>query len=191
MFGNGRLAARSTLAAGLAGLAMLTAAPALAATGTASMKAASVTTTAPAGTGSFKTWTAAQKAAGFSLFVPKNTAGLKRTHNILVTRCTATTKVRFDVYAQWGTKTFMALDQNNAGLACSNIGAARSLGSFKVRGVTYKLFGFCGRSFQPACTSKAAPLVMTWKIGSRFFMAFSKGVLRSTLLNFATSIKKF
>ncbi|HMH93950.1 MAG TPA: hypothetical protein VK586_23075 [Streptosporangiaceae bacterium] len=195
MFSNGRLAVRSTLAAGLAGLAMLAAAPALAATGTAAAPAIAPATapagsTTPAGAGSFKTWAAAQKAAGFTLYVPKETDGLKRTHNILVTRCTATTKVRFDVYAQWGTKTFMALDQNNSGAACSDFGAATFIKNYKISGVTYRLMGFCGRRGQPSCSSKAASLALTWKIGSRFNAAFSKGVLRGTLVSFATSIKK-
>ena len=192
MFGTGRLAARSTLAAGLAGLAMLTAAPAFAATGPAAAPAAApMTTTAPAGTGSFKTWASAQKAAGFSLYVPKKTAGLKRTHNILVNRCTTSAKVRYDVYAQWGNKTFMALDQNNTGAACSNFGAAKFLATYKFSGVTYRLYGFCGRAHQPSCSSTAAPLALLWKIGSRFYAAYSKGVTRGTLVTFARSIKKF
>jgi hypothetical protein len=192
MFGNGRLAVRSTLAAGLAGLAMLTAAPALAATGAAAAPArATATAAAPAATGSFKTWAAAQKAAGFSLYAPKRTAGLKRTRNILVSKCEVTGKTsKRDVYAQWGTKTFLALDQNNSGGACSNFGAARFLASYKVAGVTYRLYGFCGGKGQPSCSAKAAPLVLTWKNGSRYYVSYSKGVLRATLLSFATSIKK-
>jgi hypothetical protein len=190
MFSNGRLAVRSTLAAGLAGLAMLTAAPALAATGALSPASTTPASTAPAGAGSFKAWAAAQKAAGFTLYVPKKTAGFKRTHNILVTRCTTTSKVRFDVYAQWGTKTFMALDQNNSGAACSNFGAATFIKTYKISGVTYRLVGFCGHGRQPSCSSTAAPLALSWKIGSRYYVAFSKGVLRGTLVTFATSIKK-
>jgi hypothetical protein len=191
MFSNGRLAVRSTLAAGLAGLAMLAAAPALAATGPAAGAAAAPAgSTTPAGAGSFKTWAAAQKAAGFTLYVPKRTNGLKRTHNILVSRCTTTTKVRYDVYAQWGTKTFMALDQNNSGAACSNFGAAKFIRTYKISGITYRLVGFCGRRGQPSCSSKNASLALTWKIGSRFYAAFSKGVFRATLVSFATSIKK-
>jgi hypothetical protein len=195
MFSNGRLAVRSTLAAGLAGLAMLTAAPALAATGAPSPASTSPASTAPAstapaGTGSFKTWAGAQKAAGFTLYVPKSTAGLTRTHNILVSRCTAASKVRYDVFAQWGTKTFLALDQNNSGAACSNFGAATFIKTYKISGVSYRLYGFCGRGRQPSCSSKAAPLVLAWKIGSRYYVAYSKGVLRGTLVTFATSIKK-
>jgi hypothetical protein len=195
MFSNGRIAVRSTLAAGLAGMAMLAAAPALAATGSASPARATAASTAsastaPAGVGSFKTWAAAQKAAGFTAFIPKNTAGLKRTHNILVSRCSSSSKVRYQIYAAWGTKTFLALDQNNTGTACSNFGAATFLKTYKISGVTYKLYGFCGRGSQPSCSSKAAPLVLTWKIGSRYYVGYSKGVLRGTLVTFATSIKK-
>jgi hypothetical protein len=192
MFSNGRLAVRSTLAAGLAGLAMLAAAPALAATGPATARAtATAASAAPAGTGSFTSWAAAKKAAGFTPYVPKNTAGLKRTHKILVNRCLATMKVRYDVYAQWGLKTFLALDQNNTGSACSNFGAATFLKTYRISGISYRLMGFCGRRGQPSCSSKAAPLVLTWKIGSHFFAGISKGVLRGTLVSFATSIKKF
>jgi len=61
MFGTGKLAVRGAVAAGLAGLAMMAAAPAL-----ASARPAAVTK-APAATGSFKTWRAAQRAAGFGL----------------------------------------------------------------------------------------------------------------------------
>jgi hypothetical protein len=118
MFGNGRLAARSTLAAGLvAGLAMLTATPALAAPAAATAAAAR---TAPAGTGTFETWPAAQKAAGFTLVAPHRTAGLKRVPAIAVVRCKATAKVRFDVLADWGTpKTHLILDQNTTSPACA------------------------------------------------------------------------
>jgi hypothetical protein len=190
MFGNGRLASRSTLAAGLlTALAMLTATPALAATGAATAPAAR---TAPAGTRAFETWPAAQKAAGFSLFVPKRTAGLKRVPAIGVTRCKATAKVRFDVIAQWGTaKTHLLLDQNVTSAACQgSIPAIPPLATYKVAGVSYKLIGVCGIAPLPPCASKAALLIMTWKIGPHFFMAFSQGFLRGTLLSFATSLKK-
>jgi hypothetical protein len=190
MFGNGRLAARSTLAAGLlTAVAMLTATPALAATGAATAPAAR---TAPAGTGAFETWPAAQKAAGFGLFVPKRTAGLKRVPAIGVSRCKATAKVRFDVLAQWGTvKSSILLDQNITSAAClGSIPVIPPLATYKVAGVTYKLIGACGIAPLPSCASKAALLIMTWKIGPHYYMAMSRGFLRGTLLSFATSLKK-
>jgi hypothetical protein len=190
MFGNGRLAARSTLAAGLvAGLAMLTATPALAAPAAATAPASR---TAPAGTGTFRTWAAAQKAAGFALYVPHRTAGLKPVPGIGVLRCKATAKVRFDVIADWGTpKTHLILDQNTTSLACTNaFPKLPPLGIYKVNHVTYTLTGACGVAPLPSCSSKSAILFMTWRIGPRFYTAFSQGLLRGALLPFATSLKK-
>jgi hypothetical protein len=198
MFRNGRLAVRSTVTAGLAGLAMLTAAPALVVAGAAAAPAmASVAKTAPtwkvpAAAGSFKRWANAQKAAGFSLYVPKKTGGLKRTNNILVSRCTSVTKIRYQVYASWGAKaTFLALDQTNAGQPCGDFGDATHIRNYSVSGVTYKLYGFCGRRGQPSCSSAKASLVMIWKKAGRDYQAYSHNKTAATLLTFATSIKKF
>jgi hypothetical protein len=190
MFTTGRLAARSALAAGLLmGAATLSAAPALAAP---AAPAAPAVRTAPAQAGAFASWPAAQKAAGFLLFAPHHAAGLKRLPAIAVTRCKATAKVRFDVAAEWGTpKVHLLLDQNNTSLACQ--GAFPSLpplATYKVAGVTYKLIGACGVGPLPSCASKAATLIMAWKIGPHFYTAISVGFLRGTLLSFATSLKK-
>jgi hypothetical protein len=188
MFSTGRLAARTALAAGLLiGAAIMTAAPALAAP---AAPAAPAVRTAPAQAGTFETWPAAQKAAGFLLFVPHRAAGLKRNPAIVVARCKG--KVRLDVTAEWGTpKAFLLLDQNNVGPACqASLAGIPALATYKVAGVTYKLVGACGLPSLPSCTSKAATLFMTWKIGPHFYTAFSTGFLRGTLLNFATSLKK-
>jgi hypothetical protein len=193
MFSTGRLTARSALAGALlTGLAMTTAATAAPALAAPAAPKAPAVTMAPAQAGAFETWPAAQKAAGFGLFVPKRTAGLKRLPAIAVSRCKATAKVRFDVTAEWGTpKAFLLLDQNVTSLACHDkIPALPPLATYKVAGVSYKLIGACGVAPLPSCTSKAAILIMTWKIGPRFYTAFSQGFLRGTLLNFATSIKK-
>ena len=184
MFGNGRLAVRSALAAGLlAGLAVLTATPAL---------AAPAARTAPAGTGAFGTWAGAQKAAGFSLYVPKRTAGLKLIPAISVSRCKATAKVRFNVTSEWGTpKTYLLLQQNVTSTACGGaIPALPPLAIWRVNHVTYRVVGACGVAPLPACSSKSALLIMTWRIGPRFYTVFSQGVPRGALLPFATSIKK-
>jgi hypothetical protein len=184
MFGNGRLALRTTLAAGLlAGLAVLTATPAL---------AAPAARTAPAGTGTFGTWAGAQKAAGFSLYVPTRTAGLKFIPAVQVSRCKATAKVRFDVASEWGTaKTFLLLEQNVTSSACmGKIPPLPPLAIWKVNHVTYRVIGICGHAPLPSCSSKAADLIMTWQIGARHYTVFSQGVARGALLPFATSIRK-
>ena len=185
MFGNGRLAARSALAAGLlTALATLTAAPALAAPQAAAAPAA-----APR---AFRTWAAAQKAVGFPLYAPHRTAGLKFDGAIAVARCQATANVRWDVTAGWGgPKTHIILDQNAVSASCvGKFPPLPPLAIYKVNHVTYRLTGACGVTGLPSCSSKAATLFMTWKIGPRFYMILSEGVARGALLPFATSIKK-
>ena len=191
MFGNGRLAARSTLAAGLlTALATLTAAPALAAPQGAG--AAAVRTAAPAGTRGFATWAAAQKAVGFPLYAPHRTAALKFDGAIAVARCKATANVRWDVTAEWGTpKAHLILDQNAVSASCiGKLPPLPPLAIYRVNHVTYRVTGACGVPTLPSCSSKAAILFMTWKIGPRFYMIVSQGVARGALLPVATSIKK-
>jgi hypothetical protein len=197
MFSTGKLAIRSALAAGLlAGSAVMAAGPALAAPATPAAPAASAAPAArmaPAQAGVFQTWPAAQKAAEFLLFAPHHTAGLKRVPVLDVSRCQATKKVRFDVTAQWGgPKVHFLFDQNNTSFACLGAPASATppLAVYKVKGVTYTLNGACGLASLPPCTSKAALLIMTWKVGPHFYTAFSQGFLRGALLNFATSLKK-
>ena len=58
---------------------------------------------------------------------PPSTPRAEATNKISVTKFEVTGKTRFhDVFAQWGGKTFLALDQNNSGGACSNFGAAKA-----------------------------------------------------------------
>ena len=187
MFGNGTLAARSMLTAGLAGIVMLTAAPAMAAAGTPATQGKA------AATGSFKTWKAAQRAAGFRLHAPGKTFGLKRHHPILVGKCLASGhKSKRDVYAQWdgGKKAFVALDQNNAGTPCSNFGAAKPLGTWRVQGHKAHMYGFCGRKGQPSCRSKNITLVLAWKAGTHYYVMYSNNEWRRTLVAVARSLHR-
>lgn len=174
-----RLTARTALAAGLAAVALLTAGPALA--------------SAPAGTGSFHTWHAAQRAAGFRLKKPHKLFGLTRTHPILVSRCQVTGRTgKRDVYAQWNSKdgqTYLVVDQDNAGLPCSNFGAARFLGTWRVQGHKARMYGFCGRARQPSCTSKRVTLVLAWKAGRRYYTDYSRNEWRRTLVSFSRSLR--
>jgi hypothetical protein len=187
MFGNGTLAARSMLAAGLAGIVMLTAAPAMAATATPASHGK------PAATGSFKTWKAAQRAAGFRLHAPGKTFGLKRRHPILVGNCLAAGhRSKKDVYAEWdgAKKAFIAVDQTNAGSPCSNFGAAKFLGRWRVQGHRAKMYGFCGRRGLPSCTTKNITLVLAWKAGTHFYTMYSNNEWRRTLVAVARSLHR-
>jgi hypothetical protein len=194
MLSTGRLATRSILVASLAGLAMLTAAPAMAAAGPATgSTAGSVVTARPAANGSFKTWKAAQRAAGFRLKAATRTHGLKRTHKILVGTCEVTHKTsKHSVYAEWDGKkgTFMAVDQNNSGGACGNIGEAKSLGTRRVQGHKAHLFGYCGMKGEPSCAKKNISLVLSWKADKDYYVTFSKNEWRSTLTSFSRSLKR-
>jgi len=181
MFGNGKLAARSALAAGLAGLAMLAATPALASAG------------APAGTGSFKTWSAAQRAAGFRLKKASRTYGLRRTNAILVSKCEVPGKLsKRDVYAEWqGSKRrYLVIDQNNSGGACSNFGGARPLGTYRVQGHRARMYGFCGIGRLPSCRARNVVLVLAWKAGQRYYVTYSSNEWRSTLVGFSRSLRR-
>ncbi len=200
MFGNSRPAVRAILAASLTGVFTLTAAPAFASAVTpagaqAAAGAATATTRAirpatPAG--SYSTFRAAQRAAGFRLKAPARTYGLTRTHPILVGKCQASGRLsKRDVYAQWGGKgmQYLALDQNNSGGACSNFGAARFLGRYRVQGRRARLYGFCGSRGLPSCHAKAAVLVLVWRSGKRYYVTYSSHEWRATLLGFARHLR--
>jgi len=201
MFGNSRHAAHGILAASLTGLITLTAAPAFASAvpaGHAAARAATRPATRskdpaskdPASkdpTARYHSWRRAQRAAGFRLKVPAATFGLVRKNAILVGPCDAAGQRRKrDVYAEWGAgQKFLALDQNNSGSACSNFGAARFLGRFRVQGHRARMFGFCGSRGLPSCRAKAVVLVLTWRAGKHFYVAYSSHQWRATLLGFA------
>jgi hypothetical protein len=187
MFGNGNLAVRGAVAAGLAGLAMMAAAPALAsARPTAAAKA-------PAATGSFKTWAGAQKAAGFRLKAAKRTYGLKRTHPILVSKCEVSGKrSKHDVYAEWDAakRRSLAVDQDNASGPCGNFGDARPLGTYRIQGHRAHMFGFCGMKGEKSCKVRDIGLVLQWRAGKNFYVTFSNNQWRSTLAGFSRSLRR-
>jgi hypothetical protein len=195
MFGISRHAAHGIFAVGLTGLITLTTAPAFASTAPAG-HAATHSASRPAGqskdpTARYHSWRRAQRAAGFRLKVPARTYGLTRKNAILVGPCDAAGQRRKrDVYAEWGAgQAFLAVDQNNSGGACSNFGAARFLGRFRVQGHRARMYGFCGSHGLPSCRSKAAVLVLTWRAGKRFYVVYSSHQWRATLLGFARRLR--
>jgi hypothetical protein len=186
MFSTGKLAARGILAASLTGLAMLAAAPAMAAAGPAA-------TARPAATGSFKTWSAAQKAAGFKLKAAKKTYGLKRVHPITVGRCEVTGKTtKYVVYGEWDGKNnqVLAVDQDNSGGPCGDIGDAKSLGTRRIQGHLAHLYGYCGSHGEPSCAKKDIGLVLSWKAGRDYYVTFSRNEWRGTLTGFSRSLAR-
>jgi hypothetical protein len=187
MFGNGNLAVRGAVAAGLAGLAMMAAAPAL-----ASARPAAVAK-APAATGSFKTWAGAQKAAGFRLKAARRTYGLKRTHPIIVSKCEVSGKQsKHAVYAEWdgAKRRSLAVDQDNASGPCGNIGDAKPLGTYRIQGHRAHMFGYCGMKGEKSCKVRDIGLVLQWRAGKKFYVTFSNDQWRSTLAGFSRSLRR-
>jgi hypothetical protein len=208
MFGNGRHATAHLLAIGLAGLTLLAAAgPALASNATAASTGTSSAVPATARAAAarpataraavsvpnrYHTWKAAQRNAGFKLKRPHKTFGLVRKNPILVGKCEASgARTKADVYAQYtgSHQRFLTLDQTDYRFACSNFGAARYLGSYRIRGRKARLYGFCGSKGQPSCTSIAAILVLAWRAGSRFYTTYSSQEWRATLVSFARNLR--
>ena len=197
MFGNSRPAVRAILAASLTGVFTLTAAPAFASPVTPAGGQAGATATTRAikpatPAGSYSTFRAAQRAAGFRLKAPARTYGLVRTHPILVGKCQASGRLsKRDVYAEWDGKRqqYLALDQNNSGGACSNFGAARFLGRYRVQGHRARLYGFCGQRGLPSCHAKDVVLVLVWRSGKRYYVTYSSHEWRATLLGFARHLR--
>jgi len=162
---------------------------AVAAAGLSAAAAAPLSPAGPSGTGSFRTWPAAQKAAGFKLVRPGKTFGLKLTGKIDVSKCEVTgqTSARL-VAAGYGkpSKTFLSIEQNNSGGPCGNVGVAKNLGHYRVDGVRAYLIGECGLPEVPAkCSSRDIWLFLSWTKHHVFYQASSHDQWRGTIVSFA------
>jgi hypothetical protein len=143
----------------------------------------------PARTGTFKTWPAAQKAAGFKLLKPTSTFGLRRQGGINVMRCQSPTKLDVNVsYAH--AKANMFWDQTTAKFRCGDIGEATFLGRYRVDGVWARLLGACGVMSAPPCSSrKLYPLDLLWAKHGVSYLLISEGVRRATIVGFARGLR--
>jgi hypothetical protein len=146
---------------------------------------------APAGNGSFTSWAKAQTAAGFSLKKPTVLHGLSRTGKILVTTCAVTGELtKRDVGANYGKLStgLLTLDQNNSGHPCGDVGDAKLLATPKIDGVKAQLFGACGMSGEPPCSSKRTFLFLIWKKGKISFVAQSHQETQAAIISFGRSL---
>jgi hypothetical protein len=150
---------------------------------------------APAGShhlGMFKSWRAAQKAAGYKLVQPSRTYGHVRNGDIFVARCELKKLgARHVVTASYGLTPFsvLAIAQNNAGRACSKTGKVTRLGSVKINGTKAVLTGKCGMPGLRPCTSLKILLMLTWTRHGKYYVASSFGLPRKTLVGFATGLR--
>ena len=153
--------------------------------------AAAAASAVPGGSGTFGTWRAAQRAAGFRLKHPTRQYGLRRAGRISVQPCAAPGRSdRRDVVAQYLSPTgaLLGLEQDNAGVSCTDIGRTRKLGTYRIHGVRATLAGACGSHGLPACSSRAAFLFLSWKIGAIYYRASSYNEPRGTLRAFASNL---
>lgn len=174
-----------TLAAGL------TLAVSLGAGATALAPAALAAPSAQA-TGSYRTWGAAQRAAGFRLLKPGRTYGLHR-GPIIVDRCLVNGKLsKHQVIAGYGSALHkaLAITQNNAHTACGNFGEAKKLGHYRVRGRRATLWGACGMTGEHSCHSRKIALFLVWTKGRKYYQASSINCRRPQLVSFARHLRR-
>jgi hypothetical protein len=153
---------------------------------------AMATPASPAANGTFKTWAKAQNAAGFRLLRPGTTYGLRSAGQISVGTCETSPRKRI-VSAYYGSflKTGLGLEQNNAGKSCSfGSTAGRKLGTYRFGGHTATLYGYCGYTGTPACTSTKIELWLVWKSRGNYYIASSHDQTRARLVHFAATLKK-
>ncbi len=178
------------LAVGLGGATAALAPAALAAAG--SPAAARQAAARPAAIGAFRTWHAAQRAAGFRLKRPTRVHGLTRSGKIFVTRCEVTGQLRKrNVFASWGhvRHRFLEISQNNSGAPCGNFGEAKKLRTVRVHGARATLFGVCGFHGAPSCHKRDIFLFLTWKKHRICYVATSHDQRGHVLINFARSLR--
>lgn len=148
---------------------------------------------APAGTGSFHTWKAAQTAAGFSLRRPTETAGLNRAGGIMVDNCPASGgHSKRDVIATYGSfqHRLLGIHQNNYGHPCVSLTGIRKLHTYKVEGTTAQLWGLCHVAGVPTCKTRKMSMFLSWHKDGIYYLATSHNVRRATIVAFARKLTK-
>jgi hypothetical protein len=146
-----------------------------------------------AGAGTYTSWPKAQAAAGFVLYRPTQTYGLRNIGHIIISACEvaggAHKRIVSVGYGTFATKS-LALTQDNASGACGSGYPGTALGSYRIHGVKAKLWGYCGFNDLPSCTSMKIELWLTWQRKADYYVASSYNEARSRLLHFASTLKK-
>ena len=134
----------------------------------------------PASVGTFHSWRAAQRAAGFGLIRPGNTYGLRRNGLISVVPCQASGQMsKRQVFASYGSF-----------LSGPELGAARVLGHYRVQGRRATLYGVCGKHLGPPCSSRRITMYLTWRKHGNYYEASSHNERRHTIVGFARSLHR-
>ncbi len=143
------------------------------------------------GTGQFKTWPEAQRAAGYALMKPGTTYGLRAVGRILVDKCFNHVKKRV-VTVAYGSLLHRALGlvQDNASGACQGTIVGTKLGTYKIHGIKAHMYGYCDLNGAPPCTWTDIELWLVWKDKTHYFTASSHDFSRYKLWLFASKLKK-
>jgi len=185
---------RRMAAAGSCALAMVSAAVGLSA-GTATAAVTAVHD------GTYHSWPAAQRAAGFGLLRPGVSDGLKlNSRGITVGGCEGYPAARYaTVIALYGANTsssrqftlFQADAPHASIYPCSNIGEATRLGSYKVDGTTAVLYGACGTlKGERPCTGRHLWLELLWVRHGVEYQVQSHDESRAANVAFARKLHK-
>ena len=84
----------------------------------------------------------------------------------------------------------LGLSENNSGGPCGNGDEGTYLATYKLHGITAKLYGFCDMLGAPAASSSKVELWLTWKNKSVYFVASSYNESRARLVHFANTLRK-
>jgi len=143
--------------------------------------------------GTFTTWQKAQAAAGFVLYRPTSTYGLRNVGHIIVSACEvaggANKRIVSIGYGTFNTKS-LALTQDDANGPCGNGYAGTSLGTYRIHGIKAQLWGYCGFDNLPSCSSTKIELWLMWQHKADYYTASSYNEARSRLLHFASTLRQ-
>jgi hypothetical protein len=150
------------------------------------------TTGVTSGVGTYKTWAEAQRAAGFKLYKPTTSYGLRNVGHVIVSVCEvvgATNKRVVTVsYGNFNTHS-LELTQNNRGKPCGDGNQGTYLGSYRIHGVPAKAYGFCNMLGAPSCSSAKIEVWLIWAHKGVYYMAASFNEPRKDLVHFASTLK--
>ncbi len=140
------------------------------------------------GLGLFRSWRAAQSAAGFRLLRPAATFGLARNGRIAVIRCGVPGQgAKRVVIANYGLtpRVNLRFTQDDYGRPCLRAGRVAILGHYTVHRARATLSGVCGRPGLPRCGRRNVVLLLAWRRRGIYYVASSFGEPRAALIAFA------